>query len=416
MDFNKELDYERIAKLFDEFGNLCKKDNGAIWGINLCAPFVFIDRETRAAAANELDFEGIFTKHGRVCCGTFPKHLVVSASATEFGGKRWAMMPWDYVKKLDTLDGKYTLRTMAHEAFHCIQPKLFGEFAFHSDNTHMDETDARISFLLEISALKKALETTGDERMSAICVALSAREKRRQAYDKALSENMHEMLEGTAVYTEIRLNCLGRDEILAEADKYMETAKNQESIAQYFGYASGALYCLVLDEIGAEWKKDLASATDLGALLMGAVAVTKTSPLDDFNLEPYGYQEIVEQVRQKEETYNAMLREFQDTFTQQPVLRVYDLGSTSISGKFYPIPGLGTVLKGNVEHFGDFGRIFVRNGVFLKNYDEGFCVILADDIKIENNRVIGINWEIELNDRFKVINAEHGFLLSKKDE
>ena len=90
------MNHEKAAQLFSEWEALCKADGGALWGVNLHTPFVFIERETRDAVANMPDREGIFTKQGSVYAGTFPEHLVIAASVTEFGGMGFSWRRADF--------------------------------------------------------------------------------------------------------------------------------------------------------------------------------------------------------------------------------------------------------------------------------------------------------------------------------
>lgn len=397
------MDCKKIASYFAEWEALCERDNGRLWGVNLRTPFVIINPETREAVANEPD-------SGGEPVSRFPSNLVISASVTEFGGKRWAMAPSILMEHIQPKNG---LRIMVHEAFHCTQPDLFGECDTDPDNSHMDEADSRIGFFLEANALIKSLKTRGTERISAIQTALSVRDNRRLTYNKANDENLAELMEGTAVYTEIKIN--HEDDAISEAVTYADNAKNFASLAHYFGYVTGMLYCLVLDSTGTDWKKDLKFGADLGGMLMEAMDIKEFPAFDKIDrqeLDGYGYSEIVETERIRAEIHEAMLKEIRDAFTEQPVLQVHEDGEKSIMGEIINLTDLGTVLKGQIEFIGDFGRMFMQGGLFLMHND-GCSMVSADGLKVEGRYVTSTYWEMELNEGFDVHAQKNGngFLL-----
>jgi len=408
MNLNKhvKMDYVQAAKLFAQWDELCRADGGKLWGVNLHTPFVFIDPQERKATANELDCEGIFTKRGDIYKGIFPEHLVVSNSATEFGGKRWGMMAWNTL----ALKPDGVMQTIVHEAFHCLQPTLFGKDKPSGSNSHINETDARISLLLEIAALRQAKQTSSDARLDAIRAALSARQKRRLAYDRAYSENWIEISEGTAVYTELMITRPGLNEVHKKVIEATANAKDNKSLEFFFGYVSGALYCFLLDALGANWKSSLRYTSDLGELLRKAAGITEIPHYDEIDFEPYGYSGLVEAERQKVEEHEKMLAEIIRNFTQRPVLRIHEKGQLSIMGMPIAVPGLGTVIRGYIEFFGGFGRMYVRNGDFLDGDD--VCMVLADELTITGSNVTGKGWDMELAEGYEVRPDDGGFVLT----
>jgi hypothetical protein len=417
------MDYGMAAQYFSQWEGLCKKDGGELWGVDLRTPFVLIDRTTRAAAANQPDNEGIFTlcEKNKIYTGTFPAHLTVAASTTEFGGLCWAMAPWDMLVQSDDTR---RMETMVHEAFHCLQPTLFGKYKSGGDNGHMDETPTRILFLLEMSALLNALENDGEERKAAIYAALAARRERRKHHNHESDEIAFEIMEGTAVYTGIKLNHAGLKAQTAAIARYVTAARNCQSLAAFFGYVSGAMYGLVLDALHMPWRKSVTYETELAAVLANAMGVCISSlpPLEELNPEAYGYSEIAAAENEKAEKHAALVREMTEIFTQRPTLRMHEGGQTSINGMILPITELGTVLKGNVEYYGEFGRMHVRDGVFLSSsgffLQEGEIANLvpAESVKIDGNLVTGGQWTLELTPGWEVKPCAQGYVLKKQEE
>ena len=60
------IDTALAYQYFQEAHALCSRDNGRLWGVSLCGPMLFVDRQTRAVVANQADREGILTKSGNV--------------------------------------------------------------------------------------------------------------------------------------------------------------------------------------------------------------------------------------------------------------------------------------------------------------------------------------------------------------
>ena len=108
------------------------------------------------------------------------------------------------------------------------------------------------------------------------------------------------------------------------------------------------------------------------------------------------------------------MQEMKDTFTKQPTLQIAnETINTSVNGKIIPITDLGTVLQGNVEHFGEFGRLYVRDGVFLSG-GGSIAVVPAVDIVLDENLATGKNWTLEMADGWEVVPNAQGYVLQRK--
>lgn len=393
------------AGFFAELDQLHTRDGGQLWGVYLHTPFIFVDPGSRDIVANQPDPYGILTKAGDVYIGTLPYYLAPLYTAwLNFGGQTWAMKPWHMVAG-NTRESR--LRGMSHLAFHNLQPTLFGEF-IGSDNSHLDEKEAGILLLLEVNALLNAFNSLNNIRdainMGRISDALSIRARRRQIFGRAYYENRHEIVEGTAQYTEYVLNVRNRAEVRQELYGFARGLVYSPTLMHPFGYVTGALYAFLLDETGIPWRCQVTASTDLAQLLKEALEITELPPFDEINLLVYGYLYITRHLTERHETRQRMVEEVMDTFTTGPVLRISGGGNVFFSGHAFPLQEWGELarmFRGRVESQCYFGSVVVFNGDLI--ICSNGITILATGIQIEENRAFGDNWEVTLNDGFEII-------------
>jgi hypothetical protein len=377
---------------------------------------------------------GDFVRQGDFYVGVLPDDAFIATGLilVGFEGQVWPMMSWAFREYLyDTKEAEWdVVQVMVHEAFHWWQPQLFCgpessylEIDFelsHSD--HMDDLFGRVSVQLEINALIAALRSTDEEaRLAAIQDALSIRAERRNRYpEAAVHENIVEVSEGTATYTDLRLVKCAIDLILDWIEWHVMTRiSGSTGLSHGFGYVTGALYALLLDEISADWKEKVqwnsGMATDFGGLLQVAAGITELTPFDELDLEQYGYSEIVAVETAWVENHARMVQEAFETFQDVPMLLISDLGELSLGGdiEVFSIPslapfegGLGTVFYGDFEYFGPFGRLTLRQGHLLLDSPHQ---IPAPHIAIDGSRASCHNWMLELNDGFLIEEVDGNF-------
>jgi len=438
-DNEHPIDLERVFYLFNMLDGLLDADDGYLWGSPLHGPVVFVCAATRFAAANMPVLLGeILEKYEPLglYVGIIPDGVIISDTISEFGGRVWGMVVWSE-SFIDETDN--AMRLLIHELFHAWQfGGLFIGNPFSSNNTHADGLDARISILLEINALLYALRTDGDERTSAIVDALSIRaERRRQSGAIARNENIVEVMEGLAVYTDTVLRRDSSEDRIAEIELYAISWLNGSMPMQFFGYATGALYALLLDEVGADWRSGgIRWNADLGAILRQTIGlgITDLVPFSDIDLELYGYSYI----RQIQEAWvlenERIVREAQAAFSgpvlllcRDGVIDWYD-PNLDIIARFIPWPdfygsgiyeldyGLeGIILRDDMRGFdwlvnigtfvytADFGRLEVAGGVMMFI---GRTIhrheVPAYGIEIDGNTVTGSGWTLTLNNGFYI--------------
>jgi hypothetical protein len=220
-----------------------------------------------------------------------------------FSGKYWVITSWGRIE--ERAGRTERLQFFAHYAHHFPQhnPNFHGGPAIDLrlwDNSHMREHEARMSVRLELNALLAALRSPSDERITAVSHALSLRTERRQMFDSAYDENVREILEGLAQYTEYRLAIPQRD-LIPHLDAFARGVVQGATLEWAFGYATGMFYALLLNTTDTQWKDTLYPDSDLGQILKEAMGITQLVPVSEIDLSQYNYAYIAHRERQWQE-------------------------------------------------------------------------------------------------------------------
>ncbi|MCL2217724.1 MAG: hypothetical protein FWB91_12000 [Defluviitaleaceae bacterium] len=414
---------ERAVELFVAMDAIFDADGGYMWGVELHGPFMFADPLTRHAVANMPDPQGFFIPQDGVYVGVLPIDVPIGHTMVSFRGLRWGMMAWENSDIfLDPYHELSVVRVMVHEVFHAWQLPLFGQTEGIPSQHLNDRLDARISALLEINALIIALQTTGDARQEAIHTALSLRGWRHANHPgSARIENTFQIHEGVPTYVDSVLT-FGFDSAV-ERMSDMTIAyglASQSGLPIGFGYVSGELYSLVLDTIGADWRGDLRFDTGLGDVLQEAAGIEQLAqePLSTLDLRPFGYAEIVAAATAWYGHHQEILSRAEENFLGTQLISVDGAGHfvshdhldvvmvQGLASQF----GLGTMFYGTFVHEGNFGRLYVTDGMLVLTFSQQILwySLNATGMEIEGNRVIGRNWEIVLNDGFIVYEQRAG--------
>src|SRR5260221_7327592 len=154
------IDPAAARRAFGELRAMCDRDAGNLWCVRLCGPTLFVERGTRAVAADTANVglkasDSIFT-------GTLPKEIGIANTAVDWNGKHWTMVVWPLP------EDAYARRViLAHESFHRVQDRL-GFPSTGPSNGHLDTLDGRVLLQLEWGALAAALRAPRDQRRQAI--------------------------------------------------------------------------------------------------------------------------------------------------------------------------------------------------------------------------------------------------------
>ncbi len=178
---------ELAKRYFEEATKLCERDAGRLWGVSLCGPMVIVDQATGTRATSQPEPEGPPPR--------FPGFV---DGPVTWGGLRWFSFP---LYMLPENDADVRQQVMLHGLFHRIQPEL-GFITDDGFNEHLDTLEGRVWMQLEWRALRRAVESSGSDRLEAIADALAFRRERRRLFPGAAdNERRDEIREGLASYT-----------------------------------------------------------------------------------------------------------------------------------------------------------------------------------------------------------------------
>jgi len=246
---------------FREAEEAALADGGALWGRELVGPMLFADPATRAVVANQPDEREKLREQDGVFVGTLPGEVGIANTATDFAGVRWTMVVWPLP------ENRYArVQLLLHECFHRIQPEL-KHGGGDALNEHVDKEAGRLFLRLEYRALAEALVRGGEERKRALGDALLFRAQRRALFPEAAAkESSFERNEGLAEYTGLKLCGLPAAVLADRAAVRLERDESKPSFVRSFAYATGPAYGVLLDELGADWRRTVEPKTDLSAL------------------------------------------------------------------------------------------------------------------------------------------------------
>jgi hypothetical protein len=396
---------------FAEMNELFDEEGGELWGFPLHVPVMLVDAETGSIVANRPDYYGNLIPMGGVYVGSFPPYIVIVDHATridEIWGVRWAVITWGVL--FDRPEARRTL--FAREAFHWHQYDMFGNRTEWSMNEHLREVEARISVRLEINALLRAANANDEAtRLSSIAHALSFRNDRRHNFGgTARGENMGEIWNGLAFYTEEAITAVNRNEIVSGISRFAGIIQG-DSLQFSFGTVTGALYAFLLDEMNIHWKEDLNARTDLGLVLEDALGLTLFNP-NEIDKRRYDYTAVRMQETAWAETADEIYREVLAILETATFLIVPRGSATVVRSDAYnrtsshTLPGNLRLTRGNIEMHGSFGVLEMPRGDIISV--RGVQKIIAENMQINGNEVTAATWSLTLNEGYGIVSyREH---------
>lgn len=353
---------------------MCAHDAGALWGVRLCGPTLFVERNTRAVVANE-----------PVPASVLPKEIGIANTAVDWNGKHWTMVVWP-------LPGDaYARRViLAHESFHRVQERL-GFPPTGPSNGHLDTLDGRVFLQLEWRALAAALRSSGGKRRQAIADALHFRALRRAKFPEAAKEEHElEMNEGLAEYTGTALAERSVEKRARRLVKALHDAEQTPTFVRSFAYASGPAYAALLEAADRRWTRRLKRRDDFGALLARAYHVT---PARTVAAAAYDGIALRNAEERRDAEQQARLRAFQTRFVDGPTL-VLPLAKMNVQfdpNETQSFPGHGTVYP-KLHLTDEWGAIDVHRGGALISSDWTTLTVprAGDDYTLTLNE----GWEV----------------------
>src|SRR3954471_10482203 len=370
-------------RYFKEATALCERDASRLWGVSLCGPMVIVDQATATRATSQPEPEG-----------PPPRFSGFADGPVSWGGLRWFSFP---LSMLPANDADVRQQNMLHGLFHRIQPQLaFTTNAADGANEHLDTLEGRVWMQLEWRALRRALESSGDDRAEAIADALAFRSERRRRFPGAAdNERRDEIREGLASYTGIAAWAASPADAHRAAASELAAAESSSALVGNFEAASGPAYGVLLDDVLPGWRRQVRGTSDLGDLLASA---NNRPPTTDVVVAAARYDGAKLRTAEEARDRAQQLRvdELRRRFVDGPVLRMPAAGSgTSDTTGSVGIPGAGTVFFRNFTLSAQWGRLTANSGV-LRAAD-GSTLSVPVTGRLEGTPLQGEGWSVTLN-------------------
>jgi hypothetical protein len=412
---NQEETYftpEKALFYFKQIEDICNLDNGRLWGKNLYAPLMFIDRANRRIISNSPDEEGLLKYNNGIYTGVYPKDLLISNAPIHYGGVLFGMVP------LPPEEDAFRIKTRAlHSLFHRFQ-EINGLKSSGYNTNSMDEKQARLWIKLEWKALRKAITSEGNERSLAIRDALIFRGSNRELYQKdANDENHFENYEGLATFTYILLGTNSCEEYKAKLFENLDRIYEMQSYARSYGFVHGALYATLLYDKGFDFKMINSPNYDLGK----AVKELYSVELPEFCRDVAGSLALnydIDLINKEEEKRLADIRESLNKqvslFTEKPVV-FFKLESPYFDFEPENVHSLDTLgtLYNSIRVSDSWGKLTVDEGGCLISNNFKNLTITAKGFKAERNRISGDGWNLMLNDDWEMIVVGPNYFVRK---
>ena len=403
---------EKASRYFKEIGEICNRDSGKLWGQNLYGPIMFVERVTRRIVANQHDNEGLLKSKEGVYAGVYPKELILNNAPVKFGGLQFAMVP------LPEEEVDYRLKTRAiHSLFHRFQENK-GIIPSPYNTINMDEKEARLWIKLEWKALRKAINSQGEDRQLALRDALIFRGSNRELYHKyATDENRFETFEGLATFTYTLLCTNSPEEFKSRLFENLDRIYAMQSYARSYGIIHGALYASLLYDKGYDLKKINSDNFDLGNAVKELYHIDLPSICRDVAGSLAVNYEI-EAINKEEEKRDADIKESIhrqiSTFTEKPVVFLelespyFDFEPEDI----HPLDTLGT-LYNSIRVSDNWGKLTVDKGGCLVSNNLKFIRITAKAFKADKNHISGEGWHLILNNDWELVLVDQNYFVRK---
>ena len=312
-----------------------------LWGLDLYGPLLFIDPETRVAYTNEPDSAGLFQPCGSLYAGHLPDKVLTANTATTWGGRTWAMI-------LLPLPNDPTDRTvlLAHELFHCAQPRL--HFTSHGgDNAHLDSETGRVLLRLELEALRAALRaTTPDERRTHLTHALAFRTERHRRFPGATeSEHSLERNEGLAEYTGQTVASMSADRARTYLIARIDALLGMPTFVRSFAYATLPAYGWLAADTAPDWHRAITDETPLTDYLARLFGLALPDSLPASWIAAYNGDTIIRQESAREAARRSLIDSLRARLVDGPHLTL-PLRAMHFSfnpNTLIPLDTLGTV-------------------------------------------------------------------------
>jgi hypothetical protein len=401
---------EKALKYFSEVETICNNDAGRLWGKNLYGPLMFIDRPSRKIFANQPDNEGLLKGKDGVYSGDYPKERIIYNVATDFGGITYAMAP------LPPQENEYQIKSAAlHGLFHSFQ-KSSGNEPARFNTKNMDEKEARLWLKLEWRALKKAINSEGEQQVQAIRDALIFRGTRREIFPQFTNdENKFEDFEGLSTFTSTLLCTSSKEDTKVRLFESLDRIYRFPSYARSYGLISGGLYGFLAFEKGFDFRTIKNDSVDLGIVVKDLYNIQLPAVSRDV-AGSLALNYDVQSINKEEEQRLADIKERHKrqlaTFTDKPIV-FFELESPYFDFEpedIRPLDTLGTIYNA-IRVSDNWGKLTVDKGGCLISNNLRYLRITARNFKEVKNHYYGDGWHLILNDDWEMVKMDQNYFV-----
>lgn len=353
-------------------------DDGRLWGVSMAdVPWLAFDGD-RIWLTDDPRVEGYVVSDG-LWTGPRPTGTEASNTAVEWAGRRWAS--WTLPLPKDAV------RSLVHEAFHVIQPRLMSPGETVSGSDAFDTVEGRVSLRLELEALARALD--GDRDAPAQAVAF--RDRRVETRDQELAQ---ELWEGMAEYTGWRLAGASAADVAAHV-----RAPAPASWRRHFAYRTGPAYGFLLDQHTPDWRPRIKTTDSLHLLLeIDGSDSTTTYDIDRIRAEEQRAQAEIDAVTGRFAT-DALVR-----IRPQQMQIVFD------PGRVYP----GSIYGGLRWSSNDSASLDATYAQ-VSFPDQEIRVPLGD-ATVETGTTYGDGWTLTVPPHWSIRRGGAGFIVAAIDD
>jgi hypothetical protein len=403
---------EKANQYFKKVEDACNRDNGKLWGKNLYGPVIFIDRNTRRIIANSPDNEGLLKEKDGIYSGIYPKEMIINNSAVTYGGKLFGMAP------LPAEEDEYRIVNRAiHGLFHRFQ-EMNGYTLSGYMTMNMDEEDARVWIKLEWKALRKALNSQGEEQDLAIRDALIFRGSNHEFYQKYVNDEIKfENFEGLATFTYTLLATATPEEFNKRLMENLDRIYAMQSYSRSYGSIHGALYATLLYCKGFDFTTIRSENIDLGELVRKAYNIELPEVCRDVAGSlalNYDLETIRAEETKRESDIRERIHRMTSTFTEKPVVYL-ELESPYFDFELEDIHAMDTLgtLYNKLRVSDNWGKLTVEGGGCLVSNNFKFLRITAKGFKVDKSRFEGEGWILLLNNEWELVPVNQNYIVRK---
>ncbi len=402
----------KATQYFKKVENACNKDNGKLWGKNLYGPVIFIDRSTRRIIANFPDNEGLLKEKDGIYSGTYPKEMLINNGAVTYGGKLFGMAP------LPAEEDEYRIVNRAiHGLFHRFQ-EMTGYPSSGYMTMNMEEENARVWIKLEWKALRKALNSQGEEQELAIRDALVFRGANHEFYQKYVNDEIKfENYEGLATFTYTLLSTNTPEEFNQRLMENLDRIYSIQSYSRSYGAIQGALYATLLYRKGFDFTTIKSENTDLGKLVRKTYNIQLPAVCRDVAGSlalNYDLEAIRAEETKRESDIRERIHRMTSTFTEKPVVFL-ELESPYFDFELEDIHAMDTLgtLYSKLRVSDNWGKLAVEEGGCLVSNNFKFLRITAKGFKADKSRFEGEGWVLQLNNEWELVPVNQNYIVRK---